>query len=75
MDSVTATVSIRQQRGALVEDRDWGTAPVDLLQSACPWRTFRRYKGQKHWAVCIVKLQVTDLVCVGFGMLVLVAGG
>jgi hypothetical protein len=50
MDSVTATVSIRQQRGAVVEDRDWGTAPVDLLQSACPWRTFRWYKGQKHYS-------------------------
>ncbi|MEV5363582.1 TnsA-like heteromeric transposase endonuclease subunit [Streptomyces cellulosae] len=50
MDSVTATVSIRQQRGVLVEDRDWSTAPVDLLQSACPWRTFRWYKGQKHYS-------------------------
>jgi hypothetical protein len=25
--------------------------------------------------VCIVKLQVTGLVCAGFGMLVLVVGG
>ncbi|UWM52344.1 TnsA-like heteromeric transposase endonuclease subunit [Streptomyces carpaticus] len=50
MDSVTATVSIRQQRGALVEDRDWSTASVDLLQSACAWRTFRWYRGQKHYS-------------------------
>ncbi|MFZ3595745.1 TnsA-like heteromeric transposase endonuclease subunit [Streptomyces sp. BH104] len=50
MDSVTATVSIRQQRGAVVEDRDWATSPVDLLQSARPWRTFRWYKGQKHYS-------------------------
>ncbi|MBB6422045.1 hypothetical protein HDC93_007681, partial [Streptomyces sp. AK010] len=27
------------------------------------------------WAVCIVKLQVTGLVCVGFSILVPVAGG
>ncbi|MFI6723034.1 TnsA-like heteromeric transposase endonuclease subunit [Streptomyces sp. R-74717] len=50
MGSVAATVSVRQQRGVLVEDRDWSTAPVDLLQSACPWRTFRWYKGQKHYS-------------------------
>ncbi|MDX2759182.1 hypothetical protein ACSCB1_40225 [Streptomyces europaeiscabiei] len=28
-----------------------------------------------EWALCIVKLLVTVLVCVGFGMLVLVVGG
>lgn len=50
MGSITTTVSIRQRRGLLVEDRDWSTAPVDLLQSACPWRTFRWYKGQKHYS-------------------------
>lgn len=50
MDSATATVSIRRQRGPLVEDREWGTAPVDLLQSARPWRTFRWYRGQKHYS-------------------------
>ncbi|MFL4905535.1 TnsA-like heteromeric transposase endonuclease subunit [Streptomyces sp. MMS24-I2-30] len=24
--------------------------PADLLQSACPWRTFRWHKGQKHYS-------------------------
>ncbi|MFI9580812.1 hypothetical protein ACIHCQ_02965 [Streptomyces sp. NPDC052236] len=24
--------------------------PIGLLQSACPWRTFRWYKGQKHYS-------------------------
>ncbi|MFI6860273.1 TnsA-like heteromeric transposase endonuclease subunit [Streptomyces sp. NPDC050421] len=43
-------MSIRQQRGVLMEDRDWSTAPVDLLQSAYPWRTFRWYRGQKHYS-------------------------
>ncbi|KUH37111.1 transposase [Streptomyces kanasensis] len=47
---VAATVSIRHQRGALVEDQDWRTVPADLLQSACPWRTFRWHKGQKHYS-------------------------
>ncbi|MFI0042600.1 hypothetical protein ACH4M7_06180 [Streptomyces sp. NPDC017249] len=62
MGSVTATVSIRQQRGVLVEDRDWGTAPVDLLQSACPWRTFRWYKGQKHYSGTYWSATVRDHV-------------
>ncbi|MFI1290743.1 TnsA-like heteromeric transposase endonuclease subunit [Streptomyces sp. NPDC020792] len=50
MGEIAATVSVRRQRGAVVEDRDWGTAPVDLLRSACPWRMFRWYKGQKHYS-------------------------
>lgn len=50
MGEIAATVSVRRQRGVVVEDRDWGTAPLDLLQSACPWRTFRWYKGQKHYS-------------------------
>ena len=62
MGSVTATVSIRQQRGVLVEDRDWSTAPVDLLQSACPWRTFRWYKGQKHYSGTYWSATVRDHV-------------
>lgn len=24
--------------------------PIGLLQSACPWRTFPFYKGQKHYS-------------------------
>ncbi len=62
MGSVTATVSIRQQRGVLVEDQDWSTAPVDLLQSACPWRTFRWYKGQKHYSGTYWSATVRDHV-------------
>lgn len=50
MGSATATVSVRRQRGPLVEDREWDSVPVGLLQSACPWRTFRWYKGQKHYS-------------------------
>ncbi|MHA7957305.1 TnsA-like heteromeric transposase endonuclease subunit [Streptomyces sp. L500] len=33
-----------------MEDQDWGTVPIGLLQSARPWRTFRWYKGQKHYS-------------------------
>lgn len=50
MGEIAATVSVRQQRGAVVEDQDWDTAPADLLESACPWRTFRWYKGQRHYS-------------------------
>lgn len=50
MDSAAATVSIRCRNGEVVSDRAWGTAPVGLLNSAAPWRTFRWYKGQKHYS-------------------------
>lgn len=50
MNSPAATVSVRRRNGEVVEDRSWSTASLDLLASAAPWRTFRWYKGQKHYA-------------------------
>ncbi|WP_405914552.1 TnsA-like heteromeric transposase endonuclease subunit [Streptomyces sp. NBC_00728] len=50
MNSPAATVSVRRRDGEVVEDRSWSTASLDLLASAAPWRTFRWYKGQKHYA-------------------------
>ncbi|MGV9989459.1 TnsA-like heteromeric transposase endonuclease subunit [Streptomyces sp. NPDC003374] len=47
---IAATVSVRRQNGEVVEDRFWGTEPIKSLASAMPWRTFRWYKGQKHYS-------------------------
>ncbi|MFJ4513354.1 TnsA-like heteromeric transposase endonuclease subunit [Streptomyces sp. NPDC088816] len=50
MDEATATVSFRRRSGECVEDRAWPTVSVRLLEAAAPWRTFRWYKGQKHYS-------------------------
>jgi hypothetical protein len=50
MDDSAVTVSVRQYIGEVVEDRPWTAAPVRLLASAAPWRTFRWYKGQRHYS-------------------------
>ncbi|MET8347116.1 TnsA-like heteromeric transposase endonuclease subunit [Streptomyces microflavus] len=34
----------------MIDDQDWAAVSIDLLQSAVPWRTFRWYKGQKHYS-------------------------
>jgi hypothetical protein len=46
----SAMVSVRDTGGAAIEDRSWGDVVVDVLVSAAPWRTFRWYKGQKHYS-------------------------
>ncbi|MFJ8719637.1 TnsA-like heteromeric transposase endonuclease subunit [Streptomyces violaceus] len=48
VSSITFSVCCRD--GAAVEDQVWSTASVDLLRSAVPWRTFRWFKGQKHYS-------------------------
>jgi hypothetical protein len=34
----------------VLEDLSWTTVSIDLLRSAAPWRTFRWYRGQKHYS-------------------------
>lgn len=34
----------------MIVDQEWAAVSIDLLQSAVPWRTFRWYKGQKHYS-------------------------
>ncbi|MEU6118263.1 TnsA-like heteromeric transposase endonuclease subunit [Streptomyces sp. NPDC047117] len=43
-------VSVRKSNEGLIEEREWATAPLALLRSARPWRTFRWYKGQRHYS-------------------------
>lgn len=47
-DSVV-TVSLRQSDGLPLEDRPWAAVPLGLC-SGTPWRTFRWYRGQKHYS-------------------------
>ena len=34
----------------MVEDRAWSEVSVELMMSAVPWRTFRWFKGQRHYS-------------------------
>lgn len=45
-----ASVSVRPEGRAAVEDRAWSEVSVELLASAVPWRTFRWFKGQKYYS-------------------------
>jgi hypothetical protein len=53
MDSAAITLSIRRMDGAVDEVRDRSSALLDL-RSAAPWRTFRWYRGQRHYAGTIM---------------------
>lgn len=44
-----ATVCLRGHDGG-AEDHAWTSVTAECLQSASPWRTFRWYKGQKHYS-------------------------
>ncbi|WP_405928063.1 TnsA-like heteromeric transposase endonuclease subunit [Streptomyces griseus] len=50
MDLSSATVSVRSPDGGLLTDQPWSTMPVLLLEEAVPWRSFRWYRGQKHYS-------------------------
>ncbi|MGP4089955.1 TnsA-like heteromeric transposase endonuclease subunit [Streptomyces sp. KR55] len=43
-------MSVRPEGRAAMEDRAWSEVSVELLASAVPWRTFRWFKGQKHYS-------------------------
>lgn len=50
MGELAASASVRREGRAVVEDRAWSEVSVELLASAAPWRTFRWFKGQKHYS-------------------------
>ncbi|MEU3518888.1 TnsA-like heteromeric transposase endonuclease subunit [Streptomyces sp. NPDC006654] len=50
MGSAAITLSIRRMDGAVDEVRDRSSASFDLMRSAAPWRTFRWYRGQRHYS-------------------------
>ena len=45
-----ATVSVRNRETLAEQSSAWGHASVGLLTAAMPWRTFRWYRGQKHYS-------------------------
>jgi hypothetical protein len=49
MSAELATVSFRTASG-VVEDESWTIADSAVLSNAVPWRTFRWYKGQRHYS-------------------------
>jgi hypothetical protein len=49
MSAVLATVSFRTKSG-VTEDESWTAVGSAVLSSTVPWRTFRWYKGQRHYS-------------------------
>jgi hypothetical protein len=49
MDSPAVTLSIRSHAGGVVEVQDPSTVSLAVVRSAAPWRTFRWYRGQRHF--------------------------
>jgi hypothetical protein len=47
---VGATVAVRRGDDLSELSTDWALATADLLSEAAPWRTFRWYRGQKHYS-------------------------
>ena len=45
-----ATVTLRRRDTGLEETSSWNQAPVELVASAAPWRTFRWCRGQCHFS-------------------------
>lgn len=48
--SADAMVSVRRKDTLSEFSTGWSLATADLLSDAVPWRTFRWYRGQKHYS-------------------------
>ena len=49
MSAELATVSFRTESG-VAEDESWTVVDSTVLSNTVPWRTFRWYKGQRHYS-------------------------
>ena len=49
MSSESATVSFRTA-SRVAEDESWAVVDSAQLSNTVPWRTFRSYKGQRHYS-------------------------
>ncbi len=49
MSAESATVSFRTESGA-AQEKPWALVDSTVLSKAAPWRTFRWYKGQRHYS-------------------------
>ena len=50
LSAASITMSLRSANGSLVENREWTASSIDGLAAAAPWRTFRWYRGQRHYS-------------------------
>jgi hypothetical protein len=55
-------VSYRCSNRASEEVQAWESVNLDALRLASPWRTFRWYKGQKHYSGAFWSATERDLV-------------
>lgn len=58
----TATVEVRGGPDRPVAVHGWATVPLELLCGAAPWRTFRWYRGQRHYSGSYWSATNRDLV-------------
>jgi len=49
MSAELATVSFRTESG-VAEEESWTVLDSAMLSNTVPWRTFRWYKGQRHYS-------------------------
>ena len=49
MSAELATVSFRTESG-VAEGESWTVVDSGVLSKTVPWRTFRWYKGQRHYS-------------------------
>lgn len=50
VDSVSAVIAVRRPEDGSEVSAPFTQATIDALSSALPWRTFRWYRGQRHYS-------------------------
>ncbi|MGL6236432.1 MAG: TnsA-like heteromeric transposase endonuclease subunit [Segniliparus sp.] len=50
VDLASARVQFRGRDGSAARSSGWMDTSLDLLASSVPWRTFRWYRGQRHYS-------------------------
>jgi hypothetical protein len=61
-NDLSASVHVRLQGQVPKLVSNWSDVDVRTLRSAAPWRTFRSYKGQRHYSGSFWSLTERDLV-------------
>jgi hypothetical protein len=61
MSAELTTVSFRTESGA-AENESWTVVDSAELSNTLPWRTFRWYKGQRHYSGLYWSATMRDLV-------------
>lgn len=61
-EPASVSVSFRRSGDVAVAVQTWDTVEAGALAAASPWRTFRWYKGQKHYSGSFWSATENDLV-------------